>query len=42
MTLCFMHQGIFRLNYIFSNDAYFFLDFHAQKLPLIFFNLNPF
>ena len=41
MTLCFMHQSIFRLIYIFNNDAYF-LDFRAQKFPLIFFNLNPF
>ena len=38
---CFMHHGIFRPNYIFNNDAYI-LDFHAQKLPLVFFNLNPF
>ena len=37
--LCFMHQGIFRPNYIFNNDA-FFLDFRAWKLPLIFFNLK--
>ena len=36
-----MHQGIFRLNYIVNNDAYF-LDFRAQTFPLIFFNLNPF
>ena len=39
--LCFMHQSIFRPNYIFNSDAYF-LDFRAQKFPLIFFNLNPF
>ena len=36
-----MHQSIFRPNYIFNNDAYF-LDFRAQKFPLIFFNSNPF
>ena len=36
-----MHQSVFRLIYIFNNDAYF-LDFRAQKFPLIFFNLNPF
>ena len=41
MTLCFMHQGIFRPHYIFNNDAYI-LDFRAQKIPLIFFNLNRF
>ena len=40
-TLCFMHQRIFRLIYIFNNYAYF-LDFRAQKFPLIFLNLNPF
>ena len=40
-TLCFMHQSIFRPIYIFINDVYF-LDFGAQKFPLIFFNLNPF
>ena len=40
-ALCFMHQGIFRPNYIFNKDAYF-LDFRAQKFPFIFFNLNPF
>ena len=39
--LCFMYQSIFRPIYIFNNDAYF-LDFRAQKFPLIFFNLNPF
>ena len=39
--LCFMHQSIFRPNYIFNNNVYF-LDFRAQKFPLIFFNLNPF
>ena len=38
---CFMHQSFFRPNYIFNNDAYF-LDFRAQKFPLIFFNVNPF
>ena len=30
-----------RPNYIFNNYAYF-LDFRAQKFPLIFLNLNPF
>ena len=40
-TLCFMHQRIFRPIYIFNNYAYF-LDFRAQKFPLIHFNLNPF
>ena len=40
-TLCFMHQRIFRHIYIFNNCAYF-LDFCAQKFPLIFLNLNPF
>ena len=40
-TLCFMHQSFFRPNYIFDNDAHF-LDFRAQKFPLIFFNVNPF
>ena len=40
-TYCFMHQRFFRPNYIFNNDAYF-LDFRAQKFPLIFFNVNPF
>ena len=30
-----MHQSIFRPVYIFNNDAYF-LDFRAQKFPLIF------
>ena len=40
-TLCFMHQSFFRPNYIFDNDAYF-SDFHAQKFPLIFFNVNHF
>ena len=34
--LCFMHQGFFRPNYIFYNDA-FFLDFRARKFPLSFF-----
>ena len=29
-TLCYMHKGIFRPNYIFNNDAYF-LEFRAQK-----------
>ena len=36
-----MHHGIFRPNNFFNNDAYF-LDFRAQKLTLVFFNLNPF
>ena len=40
-TQCFMLQSFFRPNYIFNNDAYF-LDFRAQKFPLIFFNVNPF
>ena len=38
---CFMLQSFFRPNYIFNNDAYF-LDFRAQKFPLIFLNINPF
>ena len=29
-----MHQSFFRPNFIFNNDAYF-LDFRAQKFPLI-------
>ena len=40
-THCFMHQSLFRPNYIFNNNAYF-LDFRAQKFPLIFFNVSPF
>ena len=36
-----MHQRIFRPIYIFNNYAYF-LDFRAQKFPLIFSNLNLF
>ena len=40
-TLWFMHQRFFRPNCIFNDYAYF-LDFHAQKFPLIFFNVNPF
>ena len=36
-----MHQSFFRPNYIFNNDAHF-LDFRAQKYPLIFLNVNPF
>ena len=36
-----MHQGFFRPNYIFNNDAYF-LDFRAQKFSLISFNVTPF
>ena len=39
--LCFTHQSFFRPNYILSNDAYF-IDFRAQKFPLIFFKVNPF
>ena len=35
-----MHQSIFRINYIFNNDA--FLDVRAQKFPLTFFNVNSF
>ena len=40
-TLCFMHQSVFRPIYIFNSNTYF-LDFRAQNIPLIFFNLNPF
>ena len=40
-THCFMLQSFFRPNYIFNKDAYF-LDFRAQKISLIFFNVNPF
>ena len=40
-THCFMHQRFFRPTNIFNKDAYF-LDFRAQKLPSIFFNVNPF
>ena len=36
-----MHQGIFRPNYIYNNDAYF-LDFLRTKVPFDLFNLNPF
>ena len=36
-----MHQSFFRPNYIFNEDDYF-LDFHAQKFPLIFFYVYPF
>ena len=36
-----MYQFFFKPNYIFNNDAYF-LDFHAQQFPFIFFNVNPF
>ena len=36
-----MHHGILSSVTFFNNDAYF-LDFCAQKFPLIFFNLNPF
>ena len=39
--LCFMHQSIFRHNYIFNKSAYF-LNFRAQKFPLIVFNVNHF
>ena len=40
-THCFMHQSLFRPNYIFNNNAYF-SDFRAQIFPLIFFNVNSF
>ena len=40
-THCFMLQSFFRPTYIFNKDAYF-LDFRAQKFPLIFFNASPF
>ena len=36
-----MHPSFARPNYIFNNNAYF-LDFRAQKFPLIFFHLNRF
>ena len=36
MRLCFIHQGFFRPNYIFNNNAYF-LEFRAQIFPLMFF-----
>ena len=36
-----MHRSLFRPNYIFNNDAYF-LDFCAQKFPLVFSNVSPF
>ena len=36
-----MQQNFSRPHYIFNNDAYF-LDFRAQKFPLILFNVNPF
>ena len=36
-----MHQSVVIPKYIFNNDAYF-LDFCAQKFPLIVFNANPF
>ena len=36
-----MHQSFFRLNYSFNKDAYFFR-FSRTKIPLIFFNVNPF
>ena len=36
--LCALHHGILSFNYIFNNDAYF-LDFHAQKFPLFFFEI---
>ena len=36
-----MQQGIFRVEYIFINDA-ISLDFRAQKFPLICLYLNPF
>ena len=41
-ALCFKHQGIFRSNNIFNNDAHLPY-FRAQKFPLIVvYNLNPF
>ena len=40
-TLCFMHQSVFRPNYNLNTDAYF-LDFRAQKIQLVFLNLDPF
>ena len=36
-----MHLSFFTPNYIFNNDAYFFI-FSRTKFPLIFFNVNPF
>ena len=36
-----MHQRIFRPIYIFNNYAYF-LDFRAQKFPLLFFEFKSF
>ena len=36
-----MLRSFFRQTYIFNKDAYF-LDFRAQKFPLIFFNASPF
>ena len=36
-----MYLSFFRPNYIFNNDAYF-LDFRAQKFPLIFLTKIPF
>ena len=40
-ALCAIHHGILSLYYIFNNDAYF-LDFRAQKFPLIFLEISPF
>ena len=40
-THCVMNQSLFRPNYIFNKNA-IFLDFRAQKVPLIIFNVNPF
>ena len=40
-THCFVHRSLFRPNYIFNNDTNF-LDFRAQKFPLICFNVSPF
>ena len=40
-TLCAMHHGILSFYYIFNKDAYF-LDFRAQKFPLILFQFKPF
>ena len=39
-TPCFMHQSIFRHNYIFKNDAYI-LDFCAE-IHFDLLNINPF
>ena len=39
--LFFMHQSILRPDYIFNNNAYF-LEFHAQKISLIFLFISYF